>query len=264
VFRLTTMLVTCLIVSSAAASPTLYALADSSGGRALATLETDGSGQLDLIGETDAPTLFLTYLPASDDFVAIAGLADGGRAYQISRSTGVATAFPAAGGFGWNGPAFVPALDATLVAIGTPSGPPHNRIGRLESDGTASLLFNLSGQVLDIDSMAWDPTRALLYGWNLDSATLYVIDPIAGSLVDTRVGSISFRFPTVHPTTGMIYAEDPSNQTLGVYDPETLSLVSNLGTIQGTSRLYGLAFIPEPASLSMLLGLALLRGRNRS
>jgi hypothetical protein len=228
----------------------LYAIFQSEAGeRAFGQFRTLRPPLVQLVQTTPERIHYLTFDPRAGALTTVTGLMHGGVAHDIPLKSGPLTPRSELGGVAWNGLAFVPDLDATLIAIGTPSGAPHNAIGKLERNGRVSRLFDLSESVTDIDGLAWDPVRRLLYGWDFALKKLYVIDIFEKRVVDVRNGVIQFRFPAVHPIEGQIYAEIPATSSLGIFDPETLDLVTSLGEINGARRLYGLSFAIQPELL---------------
>lgn len=167
-------------------------------------------------------------------------------------------------------------------------------------DGTSDIITS-SGD-FRIDGLAYNPNNGLLYAGSRHVTTMWMIDPSNGSTVDVANASVLTMGLTYNTDDGFLYSTrlndlfriDPSDWSvtqisakLGgaditvtglAYNPidnylyggntNNLRRISpldgelvNMGTA-GVNRYSGLAFVPEPTTLSLLaLGAILLRRR---
>ncbi len=235
------------------ASADLYALGeDSSGAVQLVNLDSSLPSGASAVGATGVDGLaFLEYDPRSDWFVS----KDASQVHHIDRSTGASTPFPLSTAFEIQGMAYVTSLNQMLVAINTSPPGPEQQIGRLNSDGSITPIFNLSSSIADIDEMFWDPVQMKLYASDVQASEIYEIDEVSGLLANTISVATGENFrASINPLDGLIYeVATPDTTILLTRNPSTGSQIATIGTIAGVSAVRGLSFVPEPTA-GLLLG----------
>ena len=220
-----------------------------------------------VVGNTGVELAGMAYDPRSDEFVAHGRT--GNQMYRVNRYTGATTAFPnSLPSLHINGFVYVPTVDEIYVATEGASGQ-DDQIARLLPDGTLDLLFDLSSDVIDLDSMTWNPITSEFIATDKERALAHVIDPATGAVIETRsIDTSIYEIGTgsINPDDGLYYTIaipgiNPS--AMNTFDLNTGAHVATLGSIPNVSTLGGLAFVPEPATLlTISVVLIALRRRN--
>ncbi len=174
--------------------------------------------------------------------------------------------------FGEGDLAFDPRSDLVYVVTsfsnfpdGTPAGAGNDSLIQFDFSTREQALVEYIDGYLDASGLTFD-----------NSGTLYALDTYGERLItlDTSNADILSSVPlgavagmTFNPATGLMYVADgydDGTKMLYTLDPDT-GVLTEIGSTGLPDGLAGLAFIPEPATLSFLLlcGLTMVRRRGR-